>query len=123
MDRDVLDRDRRLVEPLEQRPQSRDASVGDAKRERVGILLGIAYGAVLGVYGMVTGWPDPFAGITAGVSVVLSITIASILGSNLPLILHRFNVDPAVANPIVTATIDITGILVYFNIARFFLGL
>ena len=39
------------------------------------------------------------------------------------MVLHRFGVDPAVANPIVTSAIDITGILVYFNVARIVLGL
>lgn len=91
---------------------------------RVGVLLGFGYGALLGLYGLFTGWPDPLLGVTVGLSVVLGISFASLVGSILPMGLHRLGVDPAVATgPLVTSAIDVTSIFVYFNVARLFLGL
>jgi magnesium transporter len=44
--------------------------------------------------------------------------IAATIGSLVPLILNRFDIDPAVATgPFVTTAIDILGVALYFLIA------
>lgn len=89
---------------------------------RVAASLGIIYGLILGGYGLVTGWPDPFVGLSVGTSVFLAILIGGSLGAGLPVVLSRAGVDPAVATgPFVTTSVDILGILIFFNIARIFL--
>ncbi len=89
---------------------------------RVGLLLGVLYGILLGVYGALTG-EQPLLGLIVGTSVFLSIAWGSATGAGLPLLLQRLGVDPAIATgPVVTTTIDIMGILIYFNIARLFLS-
>lgn len=57
------------------------------------------------------------------VSIVVVVFVGSMLGSIVPLILRRIGVDPAVSStPFIASISDITGLLVYFEISRFFLG-
>ncbi len=50
--------------------------------------------------------------------------IAALMGSAVPLVLHRLNIVPAVATgPFVTTSIDIVSAFCYFSIADFFLEL
>lgn len=91
---------------------------------RVGVLLGVIYGLLLGGYAVLRYWPDLTVALAVGSSVVLAITLAGVLGALVPLGLSRLGTDPAVATgPFVTTLIDILGIVVYFNIARVLLGL
>ena len=92
------------------------------REAKVGLLLGLGYGGLLGVYGLLSGWPDPFVGMTVGISVFLAIGIGSLLGSSLPVALSRLGVDPAIATgPFVTTAVDILGIGLYFTVARMLL--
>jgi magnesium transporter len=51
-------------------------------------------------------------------------TLASVVGSMMPLAARFFGVDPAVASaPFVTTIVDATGLLVYFMIAKAILNL
>ena len=48
--------------------------------------------------------------------------IAATIGSIVPLILDKFDIDPAIATgPFVTTAIDILGVTLYFLIAKFLL--
>ena len=48
--------------------------------------------------------------------------IAATIGSLVPLILNRFDIDPAIATgPFVTTAIDILGVTLYFIIAGYFI--
>lgn len=54
------------------------------------------------------------------VSIVL---VASVIGMSLPFLLARFKLDPATASaPLVTSICDISGVLIYFGIATWYLG-
>ncbi|MDD4526919.1 MAG: magnesium transporter [Candidatus Margulisbacteria bacterium] len=54
----------------------------------------------------------------------LQVITATMIGSMLPLLASKLKLDPAViANPVLTTVVDITGLLLYFNIARLFLGI
>lgn len=91
---------------------------------RVAALLGALYGLLLGLYGIITGWPDPFVGMSVGTSVFLAVSVGGLIGASLPVILSRLGVDPAIATgPFVTTSVDISSILLYFNVARVFLDL
>ncbi|MFW6223104.1 MAG: magnesium transporter, partial [Bacteroidota bacterium] len=94
------------------------------KELAVGLMLGIVLGAITYFRGLFEG----DSGI--GVAVVISMTMlvlllwANIIGGLLPLILARFNLDPAViSSPFIATVIDVTGIFIYFNIAIWILGL
>jgi magnesium transporter len=56
--------------------------------------------------------------IAAGLSVAIVTAMAATLGSTIPLILHRFKIDPAVATGVfITTSNDIIGVFVYFVVA------
>ena len=92
-------------------------------RETVaGLFLGIVLGAI--AFGPIAIFAD--AGIAAVVSITLIIacTLASVLGSTLPLVAKRIGVDPAVMSvPLITALVDAAGLVVYFLVARIVLRL
>ena len=56
--------------------------------------------------------------IAAGLSVAIVTALAATLGSMIPLLLHRFKIDPAVATGVfITTTNDIISVFVYFVMA------
>ncbi len=61
-------------------------------------------------------------GMTVGVSMLLIVCVASLLGYLIPWTIHKLNLDPAAASdPVVTTVKDITGLLIYFSVASLFL--
>jgi len=64
--------------------------------------------------------------LTYSVSITLFIVIlfASFFGTVIPLILHRFKIDPALATgPFITTMNDILGLLIYLAIGQLFFGI
>ena len=56
--------------------------------------------------------------ITAGLSLLAVILLATVIGTTVPLFLHRGGIDPAIATgPFITTSNDIIGLSVYFFIA------
>lgn len=86
-----------------------------------GAILGFIYGLLLGMvvhirYDM---W---LLGVTVGLAVIISMTIAALVGSLVPMVFARINIDPAVATgPFVTTSIDILSVFFYFQIATLLL--
>lgn len=101
------------------------------KELQVGFLLGGLYGLLLGGAGYLmslTGYMEIGVmtaiemGITVGLGIVLSMATAAFVGALVPVLLHRINLDPAVATgPFVTTSVDILGVVVYFIVAGFFI--
>jgi len=49
--------------------------------------------------------------------------LASLIGTFIPIMLHKYGIDPAIATgPFITTSNDIFGILIYFTIAKIILG-
>ncbi len=94
------------------------------KEMRVGMILGVVYGVFLGVVAYF-GFPDPaMLGLVVGISIFFCMTMAATLGTLIPLVLKRFDIDAAIATgPFVTTSIDILGVLMYFYVAKLFLNL
>jgi magnesium transporter len=66
---------------------------------------------------------DIKTGITVTTALLSVIIIASLVGTFIPMILHKNNIDPALATgPFITTSNDIFGILIYFSIAKLILG-
>jgi magnesium transporter len=58
--------------------------------------------------------------VTAASIVVWSAAVAAIL----PLVLRRVGIDPAVVSaPLITTVVDGTGLIIYFSVANWLLGL
>lgn len=106
-----------------------DVEIADAMRIFVRELgQGLALGACLGMIGfvLVIAGTDHGArfGAVVAVSLVLVVLVGTVVGSMLPLLLHRLGFDPAVASsPFVASIVDVTGIIVYFSVARQLLGI
>tara|TARA_Y100000590_G_scaffold440214_1_gene565337 strand:+ start:152 stop:1510 length:1359 start_codon:yes stop_codon:yes gene_type:complete len=93
------------------------------KEVKVGIILGILYGIMLGLFANFKFIDtDPMLGVVVGLSICCSMLLAVTVGTFTPLILRKLDVDPAVAtSPFVTTSIDILGVLLYFLIAGYLL--
>jgi magnesium transporter len=62
--------------------------------------------------------------LVVALTMVLIVIVGSLIGLLLPFILTRVGLDPATASaPLVTSLADICGVLIYFSIATWFLGL
>lgn len=94
------------------------------KEMRVGMILGIVYGVFLGVVAYFGYTDTPLLGVVVCISIFFSMTLAATIGTLIPLVMKRFDVDAAIATgPFVTTSIDILGVIVYFSVAKFFLNL
>jgi len=93
------------------------------KEIRVGLILGVLYGVLLGIFTLFQFLEaSPMLGVVVGLSICFSMIIAATIGSLVPLILNRFDIDPAIATgPFVTTAIDILGVTLYFLIAGYFI--
>ncbi|MFD2629680.1 magnesium transporter [Oceanobacillus kapialis] len=66
---------------------------------------------------------DIFLGLLVGISILATLIVATLAGSLVPIIMDRFNIDPAVASgPFITTINDIISILIYFGMATAFMG-
>ena len=95
------------------------------KEMKVGIILGTLYGILLGIFAKYI-FTDSHAnlGLVVGLSICVSMLVAATVGTVIPLLLRKLDIDPAVATgPFVTTSIDILGVLFYFLIAGLFLSI
>ncbi len=95
------------------------------KELRVGLILGVLYGIMLGIFANFKFLgSDRMLGVVVGLSICSSMLLATAVGTFTPLILRKLDIDPAVATgPFVTTSIDILGVLLYFMIAGLLLTL
>jgi magnesium transporter len=93
----------------------------------IGVLCGIVYGVLLGfIVGLIyQDFATPVRlAATVSLGILASMSVAATVGSSVPLVFERLNIDPAIASgPFVTTSVDLLGILSYFVIAQFLLGL
>lgn len=86
------------------------------KEVSIGILLGTFFGFLLGIVSALQFDNYLIIGISVGFGMFTSMIIAAFIGSLMPIVFQRFNIDPAVATgPFVTTTIDNLGLLSYFS--------
>jgi magnesium transporter len=93
------------------------------KEVRVGLLLGLALATVVYIrsYFWIGG---PQVGLVVAITMVALVLWANLIGSILPIILSKLRLDPAVvSSPFITTLADVTGLVIYFNVARVVLGL
>ena len=61
-------------------------------------------------------------GLTVSFALVGVVLWGTLTGSMLPLILKRLGADPASSSaPFVATLVDVTGLIIYFNVALFFM--
>jgi magnesium transporter len=87
-----------------------------------GLLLGAVLGAVSFI--PIALLVEPQIALVVAITLVTACTVASLIGSALPLVAKRLGLDPAVMSvPLITALIDASGLVVYFLVASIVLGL
>jgi magnesium transporter len=94
------------------------------------LVSGVLLGAILGVIGLTRifvwqslfhtyGPQTPILALTILCALIGVVTFGTLAGSMLPFILRRFGLNPASASaPFVATLVDVTGLIIYFNIAR-----
>jgi len=89
----------------------------------IGMILGLVYGLIIATVAQVS-YNTIALAVSVGLALMSSMSIAALVGSFVPMIMARINVDPAVATgPFVTTSIDIISVFFYFIIATTLLGL
>ncbi len=92
----------------------------------LGLILGaIGFGRILAEHRFTGAYGGDYLrfGLTVGISLVAIVLWGSTTGSMLPLLLRRMGLDPASASaPFVATLVDVTGILIYFNVATWLLA-
>jgi len=67
---------------------------------------------------------NPFVGIAVGCAVFISVIVSNLIGSILPMILRMLKIDPAIsAGPFITTIVDVTSLILYFEIAKLIFGI
>jgi magnesium transporter len=98
-----------------------------SKELAVGCILGVTYGTLIGFVAKFVYTNEPFSwalALAVGLAILVSMSVAALVGSAVPLILERFHIDPAVATgPFVTTSIDIVSVYCYFMIAKVLLDI
>ena len=76
----------------------------------------LAMAAAVVPLGLWRGGPA-IAGVVA-ISMLSVVVVGSLLGTLLPILLHRMRLDPATASgPLVTSMADVLGVIIYFSVA------
>lgn len=92
------------------------------KEVGIGLSIGLLIGAMSGIIAAV--WLGmPLLGLAVAISLVLTMTLAALLGFLVPYVLIKFNIDQAAGSaPIITSIKDISGLIIYFVLVSLFLG-
>ena len=94
-----------------------------SKELLIGLILGVFYALLIGSVAQFQ-YTILMLALTVGAAVIISMTVAALVGSGVPLLLARVNIDPAVATgPFVTTSIDIISVYCYFILATTLLGI
>ena len=103
----------------------RDANAWRVVRREVlvGLLNGVAFAVITGAAAYVW-FRVPGLGVVIGLAMVCNLVAAALGGILIPLALHRFRFDPAVASsPFVTTVTDVVGFFSFLGIATLWFGL
>jgi magnesium transporter len=103
-----------------------DVRTGDwfrllARELAVGLLLG---GTMAIGVAAVAAWRAPEVLVVVSATMIVNVLVGSLLGMSLPFLFARMRIDAATASaPLVTSLADISGVLIYFSVATWYLGL
>jgi len=91
------------------------------------VMLSLLNGSLLGGLLLLVTWVwkgNILTSMAISLSLVSVTLFAGIIGTFIPIFLHKRGVDPAIATgPFITTSNDIFGILIYFSIAKLILGI
>jgi magnesium transporter len=87
------------------------------------IVNGIVLSAILFVGAYLILGTDLITPLTISIALIAVVIVASLIGTFVPIMLDKYNIDPAIATgPFITTSNDIFGLLIFFSIAKIMLG-
>ena len=91
------------------------------RESAIGFLIGLFFGILVTL--VTCGWQHHVGlGIIVGLSMMINMTCATLIGTLTPFILKKLKVDPAIASgPVIATTIDVVGLFIYFSFATVYL--
>ncbi|WP_322787572.1 magnesium transporter [Alteribacillus persepolensis] len=82
-----------------------------------GLMIGVMSGAVIALL-LAVFYQDLLLGGVVGISIILSLGVASVIGTTIPLIINKLHLDPAIASgPFITTLNDLISLMIYFSVA------
>jgi magnesium transporter len=88
----------------------------------VGIIMGLSAGTLVGLFAFFREG-TPYLGLALALSMICSMTFASLVGTMAPALFKRLGIDPAIAaGPLVTTGCDVLGVSIYLSTAYLVLG-
>ena len=94
------------------------------KEIRIGILIGIILSTFNFARVCLLDGQEPIIALTVCAAMLLIVIIGKVLGSMVPLMVKKLNLDPAlIANPAISSVSDMVALSIYFAMAMVFLGL
>jgi len=83
----------------------------------IGVILGVV--CMIVIFGVITFlYDNALIGIIVGISIFAALSVATIVGTLIPLLINRLKLDPAVASgPFITTLMDNLGLIIYFTVA------
>jgi len=91
------------------------------KEVGVGLSIGSLVGVIAGVIAAL--WIEPMLGLAVGFAMIITVTIAALLGFLVPYVLIRCKVDQAAGSaPIITTLKDLLALVIYFVCVNIFLA-
>ncbi len=91
---------------------------------RIGITMGLVTGTLIAL--AATFWQPAIQnlGLVVGLAMCTTVILAAVIGTLIPMLFNNWGIDPAItAGPFVTSIKDVTGLLIYFLVANFLMGL
>ncbi|WP_457750056.1 magnesium transporter [Sulfurimonas sp.] len=109
----------------------RRLAIGDISSQRavqlilkefaIGVVNGLIVGAFVGIITYL--WFHQYMlGVVVGAAIILNLSLAGLIGSFLPIFFKRFNIDPAIASPLLlTTATDTMGFFIFLGLAKIIL--
>lgn len=87
------------------------------KEIRVSVVVGTSLALLNGIY-ILLRYQSPMLAVTLGLTLMLTVMLAKLIGCCLPLLAKKLKLDPALmASPLITTIVDTCSVLIFFNVA------
>jgi len=101
--------------------QFRDIIKSMKKEIAIGLVNGLALGALFGTLAYLFEW-NVILAVVAGTALGVNVLVAGMIGGSMPFIIKKLGKDPAMmTGPVLTTITDITGISIYLGLSTIFL--
>lgn len=113
-----------IIRAMALRNMSRKENIGMIVKEiQVGLFLGLCLAGIGFVAAVYWFHRTSLESSVVASTVLIVVILGTLYGALLPLTLRKFGMDPAImSNPLIASIMDISGVVIYFNVALWILG-